>query len=99
MEYIEREAAKRKYCETCDWYGTDLCNGCETPMSKIPVADVAPIRYGKWIWDENGMDWGIGAWRCSECKSRSPMWWNTNKTSPIHKSGHRYCPNCGAKME
>ena len=43
MEYIEREAAKRKYCETCNWYGTDLCNGCATPMSRIPAADVVPV--------------------------------------------------------
>lgn len=49
MEYIEREAAKRKYCETCNWYGTDLCNGCATPMSRIPAADVEPVRHGKWI--------------------------------------------------
>ena len=42
-DYIEREAAKRKYCETCNWYGTDLCNGCATPMSRIPAADVVPV--------------------------------------------------------
>lgn len=24
--------------------------------------------------DEDGMDWNIGAWRCSECKAMSPMW-------------------------
>lgn len=63
------------------------------------LADVAPVRHGRWIWDEDGMDWNIGAWRCSECKAMSPMWWNADKTSPMHKSGHRYCPNCGAKMD
>ena len=68
-------------------------------LHRIPAADVVPVRHGHWIWDPDGMDWGIGAWRCSECRARSPMWWNTDKTNPYTKSGHRYCPNCGAKMD
>lgn len=51
-----------------------------------------------WYWDKDGMDWGIGAWRCSACKRMSPMWWNTDKGSPKHRSGHNYCPICGADM-
>ena len=66
---------------------------------RCEVKEVAPVRHGRWIWDEDGMDWNIGAWRCSECKAMSPMWWNTNKTSPMNKSGHRYCPNCGARLD
>lgn len=68
-------------------------------FGKIPSADVVERKKGKWIWDDDGMDWGIGAWRCSSCKARSPMWWNTERTNPRNKSGHCFCPNCGAEME
>ena len=57
------------------------------------------LRHGKWIWDKNGMDWGIGAWRCSECRARPNTFWNTEKSNPMFKSSSRYCPNCGAKMD
>ena len=62
-------------------------------------ADVAPVRHGYWVWDEDGMDWGIGSWRCSECHTRPETWWQGNKSSPYNKSGHYYCPNCGAQMD
>lgn len=54
---------------------------------------------GKWIWNPNGMDWGLGAWECSECaciNNNLPMSRNMN---PLMFSGSKYCPNCGAKME
>ena len=93
-DYIEREAA---IVSVKKHWGND--DAVTVSIVCIPAADVAPVRHGKWIWDEDGMDWNIGAWRCSECKSMSPMWWNTDKTSPMNKSGHYYCPNCGAKMD
>lgn len=103
MEYISREAALKSICEYCS--EKEMCADANVHCAEyadikaITAADVAPVRHGRWIWDEDGMDWNIGAWRCSECKSMSPMWWNTDKTSPMNKSGHYYCPNCGAKME
>ena len=68
-------------------------------IRNIPSADVAPIKHGEWYWDKDGMDWGIGAWRCSACKARSPMWWNADKHSPKNRSGRSYCPVCGARMD
>ena len=53
----------------------------------------------EWVWDTDGMDWGIGAWKCSRCRAMPPAWWNTERTSPMTKSGSRYCPNCGACMK
>ena len=52
----------------------------------------------EWVWDENGMDWNLGAWKCSNCGNRSSAWWNTERTSPMIKSGHKYCSHCGAYM-
>ena len=53
----------------------------------------------KWVWDQDAIDFGIGAWACDKCycvnhnltycgKSDNPMRW----------SGSKYCPNCGRKM-
>ncbi len=72
---------------------------CRKRLERIPAADVRPVVKAHWYWDKDGMDWNIGAWRCSACKARSPMWWNCDKGSPMHKSGHKFCPNCGARME
>ena len=68
-------------------------------INSFPTADVRPVVRAHWYWDKDGMDWGIGAWRCSACNTMSPMWWNTDKGSPMHKSGNKFCPKCGAEME
>lgn len=70
----------------------------EKDVTRLLSLDVQPVVRAHWYWDKDGMDWGIGAWRCSACKTMSPMWWNADRGSPMHKSGHRYCPNCGADM-
>ena len=52
----------------------------------IPVADVEPVRHGRWIYREFDDEYG---WRqeyeCSECAKYS--YFDTD-----------YCPNCGARM-
>lgn len=95
-EYIEREAALKAQ----RWNGRlDEYVVFVRDIENIPAADVAPVRHGRWVWDEDGMDWGIGAWRCSECHARPETWWQGDKSSPYNKSGHYFCPNCGAKMD
>ena len=62
-------------------------------------ADVAPVRHGKWIWDPNGMDFGLGAWECSECAVINNNLPVNVKVNPFLFSGSNYCPNCGARMD
>ena len=76
----------------------DLLEKIALDVHAEPDEEMMPVVFGRWYWDEDGMDWGIGAWRCSACEAMSPMWWNTDKGSPMHKSGHRFCPNCGSCM-
>lgn len=64
-----------------------------------PAADVAEVKHGKWIWDPNGMDWGLGTWQCSECACRNNNLPVNNRINPLVFSGSKYCPNCGAKMD
>lgn len=67
-------------------------------LMQAPVADVAPVVHGRWEYDENATDWGIGGYVCSECKNRNNnLPCNRVKAVQIF-SGARYCPNCGAKM-
>lgn len=50
------------------------------------VADVQPIRHGRWIWDSNAPHREHGAYKCSNCGCHSDFEEN-------------YCPNCGARMD
>lgn len=53
-----------------------------------------------WYWDKDGMDWGLGAWKCSNCHRKPETWWEAEKNrSPYRCAGSHYCGNCGAKME
>ena len=55
----------------------------ESAILKIPVADVAPVRHGRWL---PQVVLGQKAWDCSECKTLgSPHW--------------KWCPVCGCKMD
>ena len=55
-------------------------------------------KRGEWIWDKDGIDWNIGAWRCSECGSRNANIGCNGNENPMRWSGSRFCPNCGADM-
>lgn len=74
----------------------DIC----AAILHAPAADVVEtVRYGHWVWNPDGMDWGLGAWCCSECKSKAETWWaNDRKYNPLHCSGGHFCGNCGAQM-
>ena len=107
-EYIEREKLVQALTEwqttLTETYGKNdeyvrCLDSVLLGIDNIPAADVRPVVKATWYWDKDGMDWNIGAWRCSSCKAMSPMWWNADRSSPWHKSGHRFCPKCGAMME
>lgn len=87
-EYIERAAAAKIICA---WCGTcpnptveDLlkCDDICPEFAQIPVADVRPVKRGKW--ENTGSD----VWKCSAC-GYGIMPWN---------AGVNCCPNCGADM-
>lgn len=63
-----------------------------------PAADVAPVKHGHWVYNQNGHDWGLGAWECSLCHSVNNNLPIDKRFSPYVYAGSKYCPNCGAKM-
>lgn len=53
----------------------------------------------RWVWDPDGIDYGIGAWTCSKCGCKAETWWATDKNEfPLRCAGSNYCGNCGANM-
>lgn len=84
-EYIKREdaidAVLDVYCDTPD---IDLsCEKFEAAILKIPAADVATVRHGRWIASRDEFC------ACSICKYPVYVGWNQTN----------YCPHCGAKMD
>ena len=89
-EYIKRkyaiDAVLDVYYDTPD---IDLSGGkFEAAILKIPVADVAPVRHGRWI--EKTVPEGRRYFECSNCGAHE------NKHTAI--KGY-YCWRCGAKMD
>lgn len=63
------------------------------------VCGMLEKAHGEWQFDENGMDWGIGAWRCSLCGCNNHNIPQERGIVPLQWAGAKYCPNCGAKMK
>ena len=77
-----------------------------TPAQAIErIGKLEPVRHGKWVWNNDAIEWNIGAWVCSECGGRNENI-HTGKpgtiegfgTNPYIWAGSQFCPNCGAKM-
>ena len=81
-EYIERKALRDTLydADAITMSGVKILN-------QFPVADVAPVRHGRWV-EKEKYTFGI-MYDCSLCGNR------------ILDNGHpwNYCPNCGAKMD
>jgi len=106
--YLDREAVLDVAFQTLPLVGTSpaeamgisrMSAAVYRALRNIPAADVVEVRHGKWVWDENGMDWGLGAWICSECHRKPETWWEADKGNPYRCAGSSYCNHCGAKMD
>ena len=86
-EYIERELAIEALSR-----GEGCGNVCRRAIERVPAADVAPVRHGRWI-EPSRLYYGAKQYECSLCCSDT-FW---NKHSITVKYPH--CPNCGATME
>lgn len=94
-DYIDRE----KYCAKTCRCNKNYCGKTSCAIWTVKAEDVAPVVHGKWVYNKNATDWGIGGYVCSECQ-------NKNNNLPCNRvksvrmfSGAKYCPNCGAKMD
>lgn len=67
-------------------------------IARLPSVDAVPVVHGRWIYDINAQDWGIGGFKCSVCDA-------VNQNLPVVEKirvswfvGSKYCPNRGADM-
>ena len=52
----------------------------------------------EWVWNEDAIDWGLGAWVCRICGCRNDNIPHQFKCYPYNWAGTKYCPNCGRRM-
>lgn len=98
-EYIERAALEKglniRLSALREQYGyydhyTDGFDECVDRVENFPAADVAPVKHGKWIYEE--IENSLLFWlNCSVCG-----WKSLDQSVSI---AYHYCPNCGAKMD
>lgn len=94
-EYITKASAVSVLLHNQD----ECCSAVIQEMEDIPFADVAPVVHARWIWNPNGMDYGLGAWQCGRCFTRNNSLPMNSKINPLMFIGSKYCPECGAKMD
>lgn len=94
MSYIDREAVIN---ETHRWTGyidEDLIARINIGISRIPDADVEPIRHGEWVKNVDKC-----GWHCSVCEVDNYYAYSWNCETGQNDFQDNYCPNCGAKMD
>ena len=85
-DYIKREEAMEIVKRTSGDYASAFAE-----LRKLPAADVAPVRHGRWKYNTD-----FQVWNCSECGE------NPHKGTGVvvaEENLPAYCPHCGAKMD
>ena len=89
-EYVEREKAIEWFMAFVHMGESDI--PAETVISDlkyaIPAADVAPVRYGRWVSVPHKL-----VRVCSVCNRDEPY-----KFADIDADVYDYCPHCGSRM-
>lgn len=81
-KYIKREDAINLL-----WlYADESCASVVSDFENLPAADVAPVRYGRWVPADQ---FGDCCYTCSEC--------GFERDAYLLDVGN-YCPACGARM-
>ena len=87
-EYIRRsDALKGVELFQCGWAEIEAVQS--DYIERLPAADVAPVRHGRWIKDEFFSDEVNNGEKCSQCGELIGWFGNLPK----------YCSGCGALMD
>ena len=85
MRLIDADLLESTYMLNAHEVGRQL----KRMIDHAPTVDAVPVRHGTWAREVLGSTSGYGTtvmYQCSECERMSI-------------SKHKYCPNCGAKMD
>lgn len=108
---IDNTCKNRVFCElypdACRKEDCDIYLVINTFLN-TPDTDTPSRQRGEWVYDANGYDYGLPAWKCDKCgcinanippkimtKDGKP---NYAPVNPNSFSGSNFCPNCGARM-
>lgn len=80
-------------------YEMGFHDGYQQALKEMNAVEIDPVRHGHWIWDDNGMDWYIGSWKCSICRCKNDNLGNRKTIVTSRFAGSNYCPHCGARMD
>lgn len=80
-EYIERVTALNALIRALGY-----CQCANDVITRIPAADVAEVRHGRWVNTKKEVE---QICKCSECGYPISYFWSRTP----------YCPNCGARMD
>ena len=101
-EYIERKRAIVDACNSLELYPSEYAE-LENALNRIPAADVAPVRRGRWEFGKDLPD-SFGSINknkyhlyCSECRNQAFN--NTVDNDYDFDMDTPFCPWCGAKMD
>ena len=86
------EEIREERCYNCRNFKDMKCDYCGTAdyiymIEDMPAADVAPVIHARW--EKRG-----SSWYCTHCGIGYRI-----TCGNIPASRHKYCPNCGAKMD
>lgn len=70
----------------------DGWNSAVEIIATAPAADVVEVKHGEWVMADVIEDEWV-RYRCSECNYTTDSYYKEKCDL------HRYCPNCGAKMD
>lgn len=95
-DYIKREDAIEWFQGMLDHDGSDYdigVGGCIAAVKRrIPSADVAPVRHGRWV--KHGTRDRMTCSCCGDYWEMGLEW-----TSDNFKGWFKFCPYCGARMD
>lgn len=77
-EYIKKEAAMDIVRRTSGDYAAAFAE-----IRRLPAADVAPVRHGRWLCVDTDTE---QFFLCNRCEKKE--YWESE-----------YCPNCGCRMD
>lgn len=68
-------------------------------LNKLINGDIIEVKEATWVYNPDGLDFGLGSWECSNCGCINHSLGFDKDTDVYMFAASHYCPCCGYKME